>query len=65
MASTISQMLLKEFMKNPRITGSQPNGTRPIDQKIFQQAIRETLANKEVIQNIVNSAIKQGDFKVR
>ena len=65
MASTISQLLVKEFMKHPRIIGPQPNGTKPIDQRIFQQVIRETLANKEVVQILVNSAMKQVDFKVR
>jgi hypothetical protein len=65
MASTIPQILIKEFLKNPRLTAGPPNGTRPIDLKIFQQAIRETLANKEVLQSVVNSAMKQVEFRVK
>jgi hypothetical protein len=65
MASTIPQILIKEFLKNPRLTAGPPNGTRPIDLKIFQQAIRETLANREVLQSVVNSAMKQVEFRVK
>ena len=65
MATPISQILIKEFLKTPRLIAGPPNGTRPIDLKIFQQAIRETLANKEVVQSLVNSAMKQVEFRVK
>jgi hypothetical protein len=65
MAGSIPQILIKEFMKSERLVGPRPNGTRPVDLKVFQQVIRETLANKEVLQNLVNAAIKQGAFQVR
>ena len=65
MAAGIPQLLVKEFMKSKRWTGDRPDGTRPVDLRVFQQVIRETLADKAVIQNIVNAALKQGSFQVR
>jgi hypothetical protein len=64
MPGSIPQILLKEFMKSERLVGVRPNGTRPVDLKVFQQVIRETLQNKAVLQNIVNAAVKQGVFRV-
>jgi hypothetical protein len=58
-------MLLKEFMKSGRLTAIRPNGTRPVDLKVFQQVIRETLQNKKVVQELVNAAVKQGSFQMR
>jgi hypothetical protein len=65
MASDISKILIAEFMKNPRIVGTNPAGTKAADLKIFQQVIRETMSDKVVLQNLVNAAMKQVDFKVR
>jgi hypothetical protein len=65
MPGGIPQIFIKEFMKSQRLVGVSPAGTRPIDLKLFQQVIRETLQNKEVLQNIVNAAVKQGAFQVR
>ena len=65
MPSDISKILITEFMKNPRIIGPNPKGTKTADQKIFQQVIRETLSDKVVLQNLVNAAMKQVEFKVR
>jgi hypothetical protein len=63
----IPQIFIKEFMKSERLVpkpgGS--NGTRPVDLKVFQQVIRETLENKAVLQQIVNAAVKQGQFQVK
>lgn len=63
--ATVPQILLKEFMKSKRLTGVQPNGTRPVDLKVFQQAIRETLQNKAVLQEVVNAAVRQGSFQMK
>jgi len=65
MAAGIPQILIKEFMKNERLLGTRPNGTRPVDLRVFQQVIRETLQNKAVVQNLVNAALKQGAFQIR
>ena len=65
MAAGIPQLLLREFMKNKRWTADRPDGTRPVDLKIFQQVIRETLQDKAVIQSLANAALKQGTFQVR
>ncbi len=65
MAAGIPQLLVKEFMKNKRWTADRPDGTRPVDMRVFQQVIRETLADKAVIERIANAALKQGVFQVR
>ena len=65
MAAGIPQLLLREFMKNKRWTADRPDGTRPVDLKIFQQVIRETLQDKAVIQSLANAALKRGTFQVR
>jgi hypothetical protein len=65
MPSDLSKILMPEFMKNPRFVGPNPRGTKTADLKIFQQVIRETLSDKVVLQNLVNAAMKQVEFKVR
>lgn len=65
MAASIPQIMLKEFMKSERLVGPLPNGTKPVDIKLFQQVIRETLSNKAVIQDIVNAAVRQGAFQMK
>ena len=64
-AGSIPQILIKEFMKSERLVGVRPNGTRPVDMKVFQQVIQEVLQNKTVLQNLVNAVVKQGVFQVR
>jgi hypothetical protein len=65
MAIRIPLTLLKEFMVNERLTGVRPNGTRPIDLKVFQQVIQETLQNEKILQKLVNTAGKQGVIQAR
>jgi hypothetical protein len=64
-ATRIPVAVINEFMKNPRlVTDGGTNGTRPVDLKLFKLAITETLQKKEVIQQLVNAALKQGEFRV-
>jgi len=62
---TIPQILIKEFMKSDRLTAVRPNGTRPVDITVFKQVIQEVLQNKAVLQNIVNTAARQGTFQLK
>jgi hypothetical protein len=63
---SIPAKFVTKFMTHPRITDlHSPAGTRPIDLKAFRAAITETLANREFMQELVNAAIKQGQFQIK
>jgi hypothetical protein len=53
-------------MKSKRLVfdKSGRNGTMPVDLKIFKAVIQETLQNPVVLQQLVNAAMKQGQFKI-
>ena len=62
----IPQIVIEEFMKSQRLVfdKSGRNGTMPVDIKIFKAVIQETLQNPVVLQQLVNAAMKQGQFKI-
>jgi hypothetical protein len=66
MPSRIPQIVIDEFMKSQRLVvdKSGRNGTMPVDIKIFKAVIQETLQNPAVLQQLVNAAMKQGEFKI-
>ena len=66
MPSKIPQILINEFMKSKRLVVDKGgrNGTMPVDLRTFKAVIQETLQNPAVLQQLVNAAMKQGEFKV-
>jgi hypothetical protein len=66
MPSRIPQIVIEEFMKSKRLVvdKSGRNGTMPVDIKVFKAVIQETLQNPAVLQQLVNAAMKQGEFKI-
>lgn len=63
--ANIPTKYVTEFMKNPRLRGPNPKGTRPADLAVMKQVISETLSNKAFLEQIVNYAMKQGQMKLR
>lgn len=57
--------LVKEFMMSERLKGLGTNGTRPVDLRVFQQVIQESLQNVKILQKLVNTAGKQGVIQAR
>ena len=66
MPSRIPQILVNEFMKSKRLVVEKGgrNGTMPVDLRVFKQVIQETLQDPAVLQQLVNAAMKQGEFRV-
>ena len=48
-ATTIAKKaFIAECMANPRLKGLVPNGTRPLDMRVFQQVLTESLKDKVI-----------------
>lgn len=60
----VKEMLLREFMASPRIKAKYaPNGTKPVDIKVFREAITQVLSNSKFIVELGKQAIKEQILK--
>lgn len=54
-----------EFMRNPRIKGLSPKGTKVADIAVMKRVISETLSNPAFMERLVNYAMPQAEVTLR